>query len=199
MNFQWKWASCLTWNLLDCVKLNCVKYRFDLCSLKIYVCWQLVIFACFEASGPLVDLYFFSLGTLKHCTLHIVNLGILHISNGSAMCLGWRFNIFQPFDLIWDSYQLLIKSRFFPVNFKFAFLWLNQGQCCYIWAFSHHQFHLQMFLTTIVSRAMQLLKTLLHGGVCIGFLHPKRGSTTSTSSKRNMGVILTPRGTMLAW
>ncbi|CAJ1329738.1 unnamed protein product, partial [Effrenium voratum] len=31
-------------------------------------------FICTELRGPLVDLYFFSVENIKHCTLHIVNL-----------------------------------------------------------------------------------------------------------------------------
>lgn len=38
-------------------------------------------------SGPLVDLHFFEISTLKHCTLHILNLGLLGISNGSSLSL----------------------------------------------------------------------------------------------------------------
>ena len=35
--------------------------------------------------GPLVGLHFFSISSIKHCSLHVLNLGLLHISNGSTM------------------------------------------------------------------------------------------------------------------
>ena len=38
--------------------------------------------------GPLVDIYFFDVEMLKHCTLHVLNLGLLGVSNGSALPLG---------------------------------------------------------------------------------------------------------------
>ena len=36
----------------------------------------------------MVDLDFFSVSLLKHCTLHILNLTLLGISNGSVLTLG---------------------------------------------------------------------------------------------------------------
>lgn len=39
-------------------------------------------------SGPLLNLDFFDVNILKHCTLHILNLGLLGVSNGSALQLG---------------------------------------------------------------------------------------------------------------
>ena len=39
-------------------------------------------------SGPLLALDFFDVNLLKHCTLHILNLGLLGVSNGSALQLG---------------------------------------------------------------------------------------------------------------
>ena len=32
-----------------------------------------------------MDLYFFNVSLIKHCTLHILNLGLLGVSNGSAL------------------------------------------------------------------------------------------------------------------
>jgi hypothetical protein len=40
-----------------------------------------------DSQGPLIDLYFFDVSLLKHCTLHIVNLTLLGISNGSVLLL----------------------------------------------------------------------------------------------------------------
>lgn len=40
-----------------------------------------------DSQGPLIDLYFFDVSLLKHCTLHIVNLTLLGISNGAVLLL----------------------------------------------------------------------------------------------------------------
>lgn len=37
---------------------------------------------------PLVQLYFFNIDLIKHCTLHILNLGLLGVSSGSVLQLG---------------------------------------------------------------------------------------------------------------
>ena len=42
---------------------------------------------CAHCQGPLIDLYFFNISLIKHCTLHIVNLALLGISNGSVLHL----------------------------------------------------------------------------------------------------------------
>lgn len=42
---------------------------------------------CAHCQGPLIDLYFFNISLIKHCTLHIVNLSLLGISNGSVLHL----------------------------------------------------------------------------------------------------------------
>ena len=52
-----------------------------------------VLHECFflstkENSGPLVDVYFFNMSLLKGCTLHILNLGLMGVSNGSTLQLG---------------------------------------------------------------------------------------------------------------
>ena len=33
-----------------------------------------------------MDLHFFNISLLKHCTLHIVNLGLLGVANGAVLC-----------------------------------------------------------------------------------------------------------------
>ena len=45
------------------------------------------LFAGLLVRGPWVDLEFFDVSILAHCTLHILNLKLLGISNGSALPL----------------------------------------------------------------------------------------------------------------
>ncbi|CAL1169044.1 unnamed protein product [Cladocopium goreaui] len=39
----------------------------------------------YKLSGPLIDLDYFDISTLQHCTLHILNLTLLGVANGSTL------------------------------------------------------------------------------------------------------------------
>ena len=57
----------------------------EICGFK-KIFW-LNVAVWLDSQGPLIDLYFFDVSLLKHCTLHIVNLTLLGISNGSVLLL----------------------------------------------------------------------------------------------------------------
>lgn len=42
--------------------------------------------------GPLTDLAFFDVDIIQHCTLHVVNLTLLAICNGSCLLLGGKLS-----------------------------------------------------------------------------------------------------------
>ena len=66
---------------------------------KVYRIWSIgeIIqnIAATYASGPLVNLHFFDVSMLQHCTLHILNLTLLGICNGAILLLGQ--NNWYPF------------------------------------------------------------------------------------------------------
>ncbi|CAJ1425208.1 unnamed protein product, partial [Effrenium voratum] len=52
----------------------------------------------YPAAGPLVDLHFFHISLIKHCTLHILNLRMLGVCNGSTLAMLLHMHVFGPID-----------------------------------------------------------------------------------------------------
>ena len=69
--------------------LNCTQDSAPLACACACMCMCVKIVAKHNCSGPLIDLHFFSVCLLKHCSLHIINLGLLGVCNGSVLRLRW--------------------------------------------------------------------------------------------------------------
>lgn len=61
-------------------------------------------------SGPLINLHFFSVTMLRRCTLHILNLTLLGVANGSVLFFGVieDFLLCNPFFVGLDKVSLVI-------------------------------------------------------------------------------------------
>ncbi|CAJ1354698.1 unnamed protein product, partial [Effrenium voratum] len=46
--------------------------------------------------GPYLKLRFFDVSTLKHCTLHILNLGLCAVANGGCLLMLLKMGVFGP-------------------------------------------------------------------------------------------------------
>ncbi|CAK9073024.1 unnamed protein product, partial [Durusdinium trenchii] len=68
---------------------------------------------------PLVDLYFFNISVIKNCTLHVINLGLLGVANGSAfgmlLDLQWwgdtSSGYDEPMSKAFDAFTAWRKAR----------------------------------------------------------------------------------------
>jgi hypothetical protein len=68
------------------LQLGC--FVLGLWPKKVYLP-QVFCFLFWNVLGPLIDLLFFSVSMCKHCTLHILNLGLVAVANGSVLKLGF--------------------------------------------------------------------------------------------------------------